>query len=93
MDERQQNNLKAVAASSVALALIVMFAQIVLIPIYEHQREATITKNCPNGLENCNLIIEPSFLWVLLGMPAIFVYIITYKHLEYKRLKTWKTWK
>lgn len=94
MDERQQNNVKALAATSVSLAFMVILASTFLIPIYEHQRETIIQENCPNGLEGCNIMIEPMWgVWALLGMPSIIVYFVTYRHLEHKRLKTWKSWK
>ena len=94
MDDRQHNNVKALAASSVSLASMVILASVLLIPIYEHQRETIIEDNCPNGLENCNIMIEPMWgVWALLGMPSIIVYFVTYRHFENKRVKSWRSYR
>jgi len=93
MDERQQNISKAVLAAGIMLVFILVLAFSFLIPIYEYQKEQIIKENCPEGLENCTVIIEPSMLWMLLGMPSVIVYFVTFQWLESKRIKTWRSYK
>lgn len=94
MDERQLNNLKSIIAAVVTMAFISLLAMFFLEPIYEHQRQTIIEEYCPNGLEDCNnIVIDPFPIWILLGMPSVIVYFISYRHFENKRIKTWKSWK
>jgi len=93
MDERQKNNAKAIIASVVTIVFLYGLAFVFLVPIHEHQTQKLIEENCPDGLENCGLIIDPSPIWMLLGMPAVIVYFVTFKHLENKRFKTWSSYR
>jgi len=94
MDERQINNAKSIIAAVVTLIFILLLATYFLVPIFEYQKQKVIEENCPNGLEDCNnIVIDPYPIWLLLGMPSVIVYFVTYNHLENKRMKTWKSWK
>lgn len=93
MDERQRNNVKAILAAGITMAFLLTLAFVFLIPIHEYQTKKLIEEKCPDGLENCGLVIDPSPIWMLLGMPAVIVYFVTYQYLEQKRFKTWSSYK
>lgn len=97
IDERQKNNIKAVTAAVITLIFVSVLGVVFLVPIEQHQRNKIIEEHCPNLIEepDCldRIIIEPSFIWMLLGMPSVIVYFVSYRHFENKRIKTWKSWK
>lgn len=57
------------------------------------EREKIISKECPNGLEKCGLIIEQSPIMFIIAIPAIATYIIMLYYLEKKKPKEEKSWK
>ena len=93
MDKSRENLYASIGVAILTFAVTFLILTMTYFPMEQQWREQTIKDKCPNGLETCGLIIEPSpisnFFWV----PSIVVFFLVYHHLEEKRKKEQKSWR
>ena len=93
MDERQTNTIKALVLSVIIFGILITVGYVFILPMEQIEREKIIQEKCPNGLEDCALAIDSSIIWLLLAVPPIIVYAISFDYFEKKRIKSWNSWK